>query len=110
MTEDTAKITDEILIEYKKLLVIRWSLKEANKKYRNTDYGKEQTRNIVLKSKQEISYWRAVNGDDMGLGPGSRVIVGAMAMSCVLIAYKATCKRKLSVSWENDWRQTVEKV
>ena len=56
MTEDTAKITDEILIEYKKLFVIRSSLNEANKKYRDTDYGKEQTRNTVLKSKQEISY------------------------------------------------------
>ena len=44
MTEETAKLTEEIILGYEKYLAMRLSMSTANKKYRNTEYGKEQTR------------------------------------------------------------------
>ena len=44
MTEETAILTDEIIVGYKKFLVIRSSMNAANKKYRSTEHGMEMIR------------------------------------------------------------------
>ena len=44
MTEETPKLIEEIILGYEKYLAIRLSMSTANNKYRNTEYGKEQTR------------------------------------------------------------------
>ena len=44
MTEETPKLIEEIILGYEKYLAIRLSMSTANNKYRNTEYGNEQTR------------------------------------------------------------------
>ena len=44
MTEETAKLTEEIILGYEKYLALRLSMSTANKKYRCTEHGMEMIR------------------------------------------------------------------
>ena len=44
MTEETAKLTNEIIIGYEKFIILREKMAASNKKYRCSENGKIQTK------------------------------------------------------------------